>query len=375
MQPDGCLLDGHRREQGHARHQAPGADRGTTGAGLPRPDHEGRLRPLVDPGRRRGGHRRQTGVLLRRARAGPRRRGHRADPQQPRRAALHRGPRGMGGHRPELPAQPRRRRRHRGAFLSRGLEGAGRVHVPLQHEVGVPPAQPQERPGGPAVLPVPPRPGHLAPGGESPLDDVFRALADPGRRRLLDSLNERNGQTLRELTECLDMARQSVSKHLAILEEANLVTTVRRGREKYHYLNAAPISEIAQRWIGQYHQQRVDALSDLKHALEDTAMDKPEFVYTTYIRTTPKQLWQALTEPAFTTRYWGGMALESDWQTGSVFTVTLADGTRIADPAQVVVEADPYRRLAYTWHTFTPEWAAHYNFSEEDRRSEEHTSE
>ncbi len=93
---------------------------------------------------------------------------------------------------------------------------------------------------------------------------MFRALADPGRRRLLDSLNERNGQTLRELTECLDMARQSVSKHLAILEEANLVTTVRRGREKYHYLNAAPISEIAQRWIGQYHQQRVDALSDLK---------------------------------------------------------------------------------------------------------------
>ena len=83
------------------------------------------------------------------------------------------------------------------------------------------------------------------------------------------------------------MARQSVSKHLAILEEANLVTTVRRGREKYHYLNAAPISEIAQRWIGQYHQQRVDALSDLKRALEGTAMDKPQFVYTTYIRTTP----------------------------------------------------------------------------------------
>jgi DNA-binding transcriptional ArsR family regulator/uncharacterized protein YndB with AHSA1/START domain len=199
------------------------------------------------------------------------------------------------------------------------------------------------------------------------LDDVFRALADPGRRRLLDSLNERNGQTLRELTEWLDMARQSVSKHLAILEEANLVTTVRRGREKYHYLNAAPISEIAQRWIGQYHQQRVDALTDLKRALEGTPMDKPEFVYTTYIRTTPKQLWQALTEPAFTTRYWGGMTLESDWQTGSVFTVTFSDGTRIADPAQVIVEADPYRRLAYTWHTFTPEWAARYNFSEEER--------
>lgn len=199
------------------------------------------------------------------------------------------------------------------------------------------------------------------------MDEVFKALADPGRRKLLDSLNTSSGQTLRELTDCLDMARQSVSKHLAILEEANLVTTVRRGREKYHYLNPAPIGDIAQRWISQYHQQRVDALSDLKRALEDTPMDKPEFVYTTYIRTTPKQLWQALTEPAFTRRYWGGMAMESDWQTGSVFTVTLADGTRIADPAQVIVEADPYRRLAYTWHTFTQEWAAHYKIAEEDR--------
>jgi uncharacterized protein YndB with AHSA1/START domain/DNA-binding transcriptional ArsR family regulator len=199
------------------------------------------------------------------------------------------------------------------------------------------------------------------------MDEVFRALADPSRRLLLDSLNARNGQTLRELCAGLEMARQSVSKHLAILEDANLVTTVWRGREKLHYLNAAPIADIAERWINQYDQQRVAALSDLKKALEGTGMDKPEFVYTTYIRTTPKQLWQALTEPAFTTRYWGGMALESDWQTGSVFTVTLADGTRIADPAQVVVEADPYRRLAYTWHTFTPEWAAHYNFTEEDR--------
>jgi DNA-binding transcriptional ArsR family regulator len=193
------------------------------------------------------------------------------------------------------------------------------------------------------------------------LDDVFRALADPGRRRLLDSLNGRNGQTLRELTECLDMARQSVSKHLAILEEANLVTTVRRGREKYHYLNAAPIGEIAQRWISHYHQQRVDALSDLKRALEDTPMDKPEFVYTTYIRTTPRQLWQALTDPAFTARYWEGITLESDWKTGSTVTMKLGNGVTIADPAQVILEADPYRRLSYTWHTFTPEWAAAYD--------------
>src|SRR5690349_17866924 len=99
------------------------------------------------------------------------------------------------------------------------------------------------------------------------MDDVFRALADPGRRQLLDSLNARNGQTLRELCADMDMARQSVSKHLTVLEEANLVTTVWRGREKLHYLNAAPITDISERWINRYEQPRVDALNDLKHAL------------------------------------------------------------------------------------------------------------
>src|SRR6201996_262265 len=104
-------------------------------------------------------------------------------------------------------------------------------------------------------------------------DEGFRALAAPSRRRLLDSLNERSGQTLRELCAGLSMARQSVSKHLAVLEEANLVTTVWRGREKLHYLNAAPITEISERWINRYEQPRVDALTDLKHVLENTPMD------------------------------------------------------------------------------------------------------
>src|SRR6478609_7964882 len=129
------------------------------------------------------------------------------------------------------------------------------------------------------------------------IDDVFRALADPSRRQLLDRLNVRNGQTLRELCAGLHMARQSVSKHLALLEAASLVTTVRRGREKLHYLNAAPINAIADRWITRYDQGRVHALADLKTALEDTTMQRPEFVYTTYINTTPERLWQALTEP------------------------------------------------------------------------------
>jgi DNA-binding transcriptional ArsR family regulator/uncharacterized protein YndB with AHSA1/START domain len=183
--------------------------------------------------------------------------------------------------------------------------------------------------------------------------DVFRALADPSRRQLLDRLNRRNGQNLRELSDGLDMARQSVSKHLAILEAANLVTTVRQGREKLHYLNAVPINEIAERWIHRYDRGRVRALSDLKRALEDPPMEKPQFVYTTYIRTTPEQLWRALTEPSFTRRWWQ-TTFDTDWEVGSPMTWD-NHGIVIADPEQVVLESDPYRRLAYRWHTFTPE--------------------
>ena len=200
------------------------------------------------------------------------------------------------------------------------------------------------------------------------MDEVFRALADPSRRRLLDSLNARNGQTLHELCAGLAMTRQSVSKHLDILEAANLVATVRQGREKLHYLNAAPIAEIAERWISRYDRQRVDALADLKRALEGTTVSKPQFVYTTYIHTTPELLWRALTEPTFTRRYWGGIAFDSAWKPGSTFTMQLPNGGPIvADPEQVVLEADPYHRLSYTWHSFTPEWAAAYNISEEQR--------
>jgi DNA-binding transcriptional ArsR family regulator/uncharacterized protein YndB with AHSA1/START domain len=199
----------------------------------------------------------------------------------------------------------------------------------------------------------------------SHMDEVFRALADPSRRLLLDSLNDRNGQTLRELGSRLDMARQSVSKHLAVLEAANLVTTVRRGREKHHYLNAAPINEIAERWITRYDEERVHALADLKRALEDTPVEKPTFVYTTYIETTPERLWQALTEPAFTERYWA-ITFDSDWQPGSSMTWRTR-GLTITDPEQVVVESEPCRRLSYAWHTFTPEWAESLNLSDDAR--------
>lgn len=100
------------------------------------------------------------------------------------------------------------------------------------------------------------------------MDAVFRALADPSRRRLLDSLHARNGQTLAALCEQMDMTRQAVTKHLTILEGANLVATVRKGREKEHYLNPIPINDIAERWIGKYEKGRLKALSDLKKSLE-----------------------------------------------------------------------------------------------------------
>jgi DNA-binding transcriptional ArsR family regulator len=102
------------------------------------------------------------------------------------------------------------------------------------------------------------------------MDKVFKALADPTRRKLLDRLHAENGQTLGELCERLAMTRQAVTKHLGLLEEANLVATVRRGREKLHYLNPVPIHEIAERWIGKFERPRLDALSQLKKQLEQT---------------------------------------------------------------------------------------------------------
>ena len=100
------------------------------------------------------------------------------------------------------------------------------------------------------------------------MDAVFKALADPTRRKLLDRLCAENGQTLGELCERLAMTRQAVTKHLVLLEDANLVVTLRRGREKLHYLNPVPIHEIADRWIGKFERQRLQALGDMKMALE-----------------------------------------------------------------------------------------------------------
>src|SRR6202142_4361348 len=181
--------------------------------------------------------------------------------------------------------------------------------------MGLLPPQPQEPDGDRQGHPLPRGPEVLSE-EESLNADVFKALADPSRRLLLDRLNARNRQNLRDLSHGLGMARQSVSKHLAILEAANLVTTIRRGREKLHFLNAAPINEIAERWINRYDRERVRALADLKRALEEGPMEQPQFVYTTYIRTTPERLWEALTQPSFTRRWWQ-TTFETDWTVGA----------------------------------------------------------
>ena len=186
------------------------------------------------------------------------------------------------------------------------------------------------------------------------LDGVFRALADPGRRRLLDSLNARNGQTLRELCADMDMARQSVSKHLAVLEEANLVTTVWRGREKLHYLNAAPITDISERWINRYEQPRVDALDGPQtrtgEPLDGQALVRLHDLHPDHARAPVGGADQLRVHPALLecgVRHRLGAGLRDGLD---LF------GVRIANPEQVVLEADPPRRLSYTWHTFTPSW-------------------
>ena len=198
-------------------------------------------------------------------------------------------------------------------------------------------------------------------------DDVFKALADASRRRLLDSLNARSGQTLRELSAGLDMARQSVSKHLGILEDANLITTVWHGREKLHYLNPEPINALSDRWIRKYDRERIDALTDLKTALESTTVSTTDFVYTTYIEAPQELVWRALIDPAFTRRYWG-MEFETDWKPGSTWAVTHTrreHPLHVADDEMVIKEFDPYNRLSYTWQAYTPEFVTAFGFDQD----------
>src|SRR6266852_3759802 len=145
------------------------------------------------------------------------------------------------------------------------------------------------------------------------MDDVFRALADPTRRSLLDALFKEDGQTLSALQARLPMTRFGVMKHLRVLEEAGLVVTRRRGREKLHFLNPVPIRLVHDRWVSKYAEPWAAALSGLKRRLEDT-MEK---VFEIYIKTTPERLWEAITDSEMRSRYNFGVGVRSDWTNGS----------------------------------------------------------
>jgi uncharacterized protein YndB with AHSA1/START domain/DNA-binding transcriptional ArsR family regulator len=181
------------------------------------------------------------------------------------------------------------------------------------------------------------------------MEQVFKALADPTRRLLLDRLRERNGQTLRELCEHLAMDRQSATQHLDVLVRANLVTVVRRGRERLHYLNPAPIHDIEERWISGFDLPRLRALRSIRHRAEEHAMPSvPTYVYVIYIHATAEQVWQALTDADLTARFWGH-ANVSDWQPGSAWEHRRTDGSGVNDGAGKVLSAEPPTRLSITF--------------------------
>src|SRR4051794_33380710 len=148
------------------------------------------------------------------------------------------------------------------------------------------------------------------------MDDVFRALADPTRRSLLDELFRDDGQTLSALEERLPMTRFGVMKHLKVLEEAGLVVTRRRGREKLHFLNPVPIRLVHDRWVSKYAEPWAAALTGLKRELEEKTMEK---VFEIYIKTTPERLWEAITDPELRAKYTFGVGVESDWSNGSPY--------------------------------------------------------
>jgi uncharacterized protein YndB with AHSA1/START domain/DNA-binding transcriptional ArsR family regulator len=172
------------------------------------------------------------------------------------------------------------------------------------------------------------------------MDAVFRALADPTRRSLLDELFRQDGQTLSALGERYPMTRFGVMKHLRQLEEAGLVVTRRRGREKLHFLNPVPIRLIHDRWVSKYAEPWAAGLSELKTRLEG----RMEKVFEIYIRTTPERLWEAITDPEMRSKYNFGVRVDSDWTPGSRYQTSHpnADGPLVEGEN---LEVDPPRRL------------------------------
>jgi len=177
------------------------------------------------------------------------------------------------------------------------------------------------------------------------MDAVFKALADPTRRSLLDELFREDGQTLGALEQRLPMTRFGVMKHLRVLEEAGLVTTRRRGREKLHFLNPVPIRLVHDRWVSKYAEPWAATLSDIKQRLEDKTMEK---VFEIYIKTTPERLWEAITNPEMRRKYNFSAGVESDWTPGSRYRgVSPFAAAPIWEGENV--EVDPPRRLVQTF--------------------------
>jgi uncharacterized protein YndB with AHSA1/START domain/DNA-binding transcriptional ArsR family regulator len=187
------------------------------------------------------------------------------------------------------------------------------------------------------------------------MDAVFRALADPTRRRLLDELFKQDGQSLSALERRLTMSRFGVMKHLRVLENAGLVVTKRRGREKRHFLNRVPIRLIHDRWIDKYTEPWAAMLSGLKKHLEGDLMEK---VYEIYIKTTPERLWQAITDPELRRKYTFGVGVFSDWTPGSAYVarateITVAPNMPICEGENL--EVDPPRRLVQSFRALWSE--------------------
>jgi uncharacterized protein YndB with AHSA1/START domain len=177
------------------------------------------------------------------------------------------------------------------------------------------------------------------------MDEVFKALADPTRRGLLDELYRVDGQSLTALCERFSMTRFGVMKHLNVLEDARLVVTRKRGREKQHFLNAVPIRLVHDRWVSKYAEPWAAGLSDLKYRLEERTMEK---VFEIYIRTSPERLWEAITDPEQRRKYTFGVLVASEWVPGGSY-----EGSSPTDPTLIFggsnLEIDPPRRLVQSF--------------------------
>ncbi|RUP27002.1 MAG: ArsR family transcriptional regulator [Mycolicibacterium sp.] len=196
-------------------------------------------------------------------------------------------------------------------------------------------------------------------------DLVFKALADPTRRVLLDKLFEQDGLTLSELEAAAPaLTRFGVMKHLAVLEQAGLVVTRKQGRHKHHYLNAVPIRLLLERWIDKYRDRHVTALLNLKDHLEGTKMTGIESetatatqVYQLYIRASQEEVWAAITRPEIVAKFFHGARVESTYEVGSKLRSVSPDGNDVWGD-NTILECDPPRRLVHTWRSlYDPEMA------------------